>query len=333
MLDALGLDEKTEAAYRVMLRQRDCDLCDIAGIAEELTYSEQETKEALERLTHLRLLRRSLQDPNHLRAVSPEVGLRLLLQEREAELLREKQELAATEAAVTRLLGEYAHTVPASGSHDVEYLLGPDTIQRRTEELAHRCTHECLSVMPGGAQPAAALEAGKPLDEDLLARGVHVLTLYQDSVRNDQATHAYAQWLAGRGGEVRTVPTLPVRMTLFDRENVLLPIDPDHPHKGTALIHGAGVVTLAAALFELTWQAATEYAPYRHPERNAAGLTPQEADLLRLLSRGHTDEHAARRLGVGLRTVRRMMSDLMGRLDAHSRFEAGALATRHGWLD
>jgi len=39
-----------------------------------------------------------------------------------------------------------------------------------------------------------------------------------------------------------------------------------------------------------------------------------------------------KKLGIGLRTVRRMVADLMTKLDARSRFEAGANAVARGWL-
>jgi DNA-binding CsgD family transcriptional regulator len=58
----------------------------------------------------------------------------------------------------------------------------------------------------------------------------------------------------------------------------------------------------------------------------------QERDLLRLLGQGLTDASAARQLGVSLRTVRRMMAELMARLDARSRFEAGIRAAERGWV-
>ncbi|WP_155354621.1 LuxR C-terminal-related transcriptional regulator [Acrocarpospora macrocephala] len=51
-----------------------------------------------------------------------------------------------------------------------------------------------------------------------------------------------------------------------------------------------------------------------------------------MLLEGQTDEGAARRLGLSLRTVRRSMSSLMTRLGARSRFQAGARAVQRGWL-
>ncbi|MFD0567083.1 hypothetical protein ACFQ2M_37865 [Kitasatospora saccharophila] len=50
------------------------------------------------------------------------------------------------------------------------------------------------------------------------------------------------------------------------------------------------------------------------------------------MGHGHTDESAGRKLGLSLRTVRRMMQDLMNRLGAESRFQAGAQAVRNDWI-
>lgn len=45
-----------------------------------------------------------------------------------------------------------------------------------------------------------------------------------------------------------------------------------------------------------------------------------------------TDDAIAKRLGVSPRTARRVANDMMERLGARSRFQAGALAVQHGWL-
>jgi hypothetical protein len=50
------------------------------------------------------------------------------------------------------------------------------------------------------------------------------------------------------------------------------------------------------------------------------------------MAAGLTDEAAAKRLGVSLRTVRRQIQALMTRLQATSRFQAGHNAAQRGWL-
>jgi DNA-binding CsgD family transcriptional regulator len=62
------------------------------------------------------------------------------------------------------------------------------------------------------------------------------------------------------------------------------------------------------------------------PERMT--LSPREWQVLQLLAQGCTDEAVARSLDVSLRTVRRVTADLMARLGARSRFQAGLKASR-----
>jgi DNA-binding NarL/FixJ family response regulator len=47
---------------------------------------------------------------------------------------------------------------------------------------------------------------------------------------------------------------------------------------------------------------------------------------------GATDEVIARKLGIGLRTVRRRIASLMTELGVDTRFQAGVEAVRRGWL-
>ncbi|OHV47242.1 hypothetical protein BCD48_19545 [Pseudofrankia sp. BMG5.36] len=77
-----------------------------------------------------------------------------------------------------------------------------------------------------------------------------------------------------------------------------------------------------------------EAEPDRRPGDGDDNAPPSPAELLllQLLADGAKDESAARSLGVSVRTVRRMVADLMRRLEARSRFQAGILAKRRGWL-
>jgi DNA-binding NarL/FixJ family response regulator len=119
-------------------------------------------------------------------------------------------------------------------------------------------------------------------------------------------------------------------MVVVDRSTALIPLDPADDNAGAIHYQGVGPVAPLIALFEQIWANATPFAVGR--SRDVQGLTAQERDLLGSLAGGHTDQAAAVRLGVSERTVRRMMADLMERLGARSRFEAGLSAGRAGWL-
>jgi DNA-binding CsgD family transcriptional regulator/predicted transcriptional regulator len=326
-----GIDADAQAVYRLMLTDHNLG---VEQIARSLALSEDDVEAALEQLSALRLLRRSEEVPGEgpggLRPVDPRVGLATLLQHNESVLQQSKQDFERKQEAISRMLTEFSNSLPREKSYRIERLIGVATVQARLEELTRTCATECLALHPGGAQSVPSLEASRPLDREVLGRGVTMRAIYLDSIRKDRATAGYAEWLAEQGAEVRTVPVLPVRMLVYDRQTALVPIDPDRTRLGAVQVTGTGVLTALAALFDRVWADGAPIGASR--EQDDSGLTPQERELLRLLGQGLTDETAGKSLGLSLRTVRRMMADLMERLGAHSRFEAGLTAGRRGWL-
>jgi DNA-binding CsgD family transcriptional regulator len=85
-------------------------------------------------------------------------------------------------------------------------------------------------------------------------------------------------------------------------------------------------------LFDQLW-ATSE--PYPHAEAHSMGtdtpLSGQELAVVRLLAKGDTDTAIGRRLGVSVRTAGRLVSDIMARVDAKSRFQAGLRIGELGW--
>ncbi|MDH2390963.1 LuxR C-terminal-related transcriptional regulator [Streptomyces sp. HNM0663] len=331
MLEALGLDSALESVYRGLLQYPDAgvdDLCALLGIGEA------EVRSSLDRLVDMDLLQSSRECPGMLRAVSPAVGLELILRRQEADLLRRQEELARSKEAVARAVAEFAELRPNTDVDGAERLVGMDAIQSRLEQLARDLDHDCLAIMPGGAQSQASLDASRPLDKEALHRGVQLLTVYQDSARNDPSTLAYARWMSELGGQVRTSPVVPPRMLIFDRTTAVVPINPANTRLGALCTSAPGIVASLVALFEQTWETAVPLGAERRNDsrEDTDGLTATERQLLKLLASGMTDEAAGKRLGVSLRTVRRLMAALMERLDATSRFEAGLKAAQKGWL-
>lgn len=322
----LGLDALSESVYRVLL------LHSADGpeeIAERLARGVPDVLAALERLADLALVRPP-GATRRWRAVNPEAGLAALLSRQEAEASRRQAELEHSRGAMAGLIAEYARANGQSHASGVEMLTTLEDVRDRLEQLAADAMAEVLSFAPGGPQPAAVMEASRALDQQSLQRGVRMRTVYLDSVRNDQATVQYAQWLNELGGTVRTVPALPLRMIIADSAVAVVPLDPEAPGKGAVLLRSPGVLAALRALFEQVWETAKPLG--EESQRDASGLTDQERQLLRLLADGLTDERAAQRLGVSLRTVRRMMSTLMTRMDSRSRFQAGIKAAALGWL-
>ena len=154
-------------------------------------------------------------------------------------------------------------------------------------------TSDCLSVMPGGTQSHASLAASHPLDQDAIARGISLLTLYQDSVRNDPETHAYARWLTELGGQVRTAPVLPPRMLIFDRTVGVIPIDPTNGGLGALCTSEPGFVIWLITVFDQAWSTAIPLGADVEADIQTS-LSPIDRALLKLLATGVTDEAAGR---------------------------------------
>ncbi|MER6910333.1 LuxR C-terminal-related transcriptional regulator [Streptomyces sp. NPDC000594] len=329
MFDALGLDPQTEAVYRLFLEEPELRLDQIVT---RVGWSEGEVRSALDRLADLCLLDQAevhAAGEQLFRATDPDVGLSYLLSRREAELARQQRGLEEARTAVSTLTARRTAQLPR-GYDVVKRLEGRNEMRVRLAELAELVRFEYLSLLPGGAQSPDAIADNRPLDQRALARGVRIRSIYQDSFRNAPETVRYVNWLGNMGGETRTLPSLAIPMVIFDREVALVPLDPRDGRAGALELRSIGAVTVARLLFEEYWARANPVGPT--PPHDRHGLSPQEKELLRLLAKGHTDDTIARRLGVSLRTVRRMNAELTGRLDARSRFQAGVEAVRRGWI-
>ncbi|MFD4533821.1 helix-turn-helix domain-containing protein [Kitasatospora sp. NPDC058397] len=327
MLTALGLDAVSESVYRSMLAHPGDG---VRALAERLGRSEEEVRRCLDLLSELALIRPSYEREGELRAVSPQVGMELLMARQQADLAAQQLRIEASRAAAAQLIAEYADLRPAASHAGVEQLVGLDQIRDRIASLARGLTAEIMTFAPGGGHSPESIEASRPHDRDLLGRGVRMRTVYLDSVRNSQPTVAYVGWLAELGGEVRTAPELPTRMIIFDRATALIPVSGEDTRAGAVVLTGHGTLVALCALFEHVWGQARELGP--SAVRDEGGLSAPEATVVRLLAQGLTDEAIAKRLGVSSRTARRVATDLMERLGARSRFEFGMRAVQNGWL-
>ncbi|MGW4651957.1 helix-turn-helix transcriptional regulator [Kitasatospora sp. NPDC004289] len=327
MLTTLGLDTTSEAVYRAMLMHPQEG---VAGLAAVTGLAEADVRAALDVLSELALVRPSYEQSGALRAVSPDVGMEILMTRQQAELAAQQLRIEASRAAAAQLIAEYSDMRPTTAHPGVEQLVGLDAIRGRLSSLTREVKDEVMTFAPDGAHTRESMEASRPLNQDLLDRGVRMRTVYLESCRNNQPTVEHVEWISARGGQVRLAPSLPTRMIITDRTTVVIPVNGEDSAAAAVVLTGHGTVTALCALFENVWSSAQPLGTSSTPDVH--GLTPQEATAIRLLAEGFTDEAIGKRLGVSQRTARRTATDLMERLGARSRFEAGVKAVQHGWL-
>jgi DNA-binding CsgD family transcriptional regulator len=192
------------------------------------------------------------------------------------------------------------------------------------EALRASATHEVLLMSrdPGGAIRRA--------DHENLRRGVRYRIVVPDPARTEPTVATRLGLLSLAGADIRTADAVPTDALVVDGSVVVLPLGDESA--GTAAFRLPSVVTTTAELFERVWSTAVPLTASDLPDATELDSRERERELLTLLSTGSTDESAAVRLGVSVRTVRRMVAGIMHRLGARSRFQAGAKAAGRGWL-
>ncbi|MET9436103.1 LuxR C-terminal-related transcriptional regulator [Streptomyces sp. NPDC006551] len=272
-------------------------------------------------------------DTDTVATVDPEIALLRLL-DRERERLREH--LAEADKAYSTL-ETLAGTFLRAGSLTrseiaVEAITDYRRIQQALEDIIDVMQENSASMYPSGPTrqiPERILNR----DRRQLGNGVRVRAIYHTK---DAGKPELADLLSRRvalGVEVRLAPVIPMNMVIADQQYAMVPIRPDEPREGAILARGPVLVRSYLSLYEHCWHTASPYGDDVAPERGGDGLSEQQRAALRMLATGMKDEKIARNLGVSLRTVSRMLSELMQELGASSRFEAGVRAVRLGWLD
>lgn len=325
VFDVLGMDATAEVVYREMLAHSQDG---VADLMRRLQLTEQAVLTALDTLSELALVRHSSEDPHNFHAVDPHLAAEILLARQRAELAAQQQRVQEAQAAVAQLKLEFTQ----EGVRDeLHHLKGVDGVRDYLANLYNDIEDELVTFAPGGAQTADNMRSSRLLAEDLLGRDLQMRTVYLDSARNDPATVAHADRLAGLGGRIRTVPSLPNRMIICDQRIAIVAADPDDTAAGAVVLQTAGVVSSLYALFESVWQSAKPMNATALPA-DAHRLSPQQMEVLRLLSLGHTDEAVGARLGVSARTARRIATKVMNHLGARSRFQTGVQAVARGLI-
>jgi DNA-binding CsgD family transcriptional regulator len=133
---------------------------------------------------------------------------------------------------------------------------------------------------------------------------------------------------AGLGEQVRILSEVRTRMFIFGDSHAVLPEPIGFTDEPRVHVRQRSIVAALTMWFESLWDRA---APMPELEAGKAGPDDRQF-LLEQLMAGATDEVIARKLGIGLRTVRRRIAALMTELGVDTRFQAGVEAVRRGWL-
>lgn len=306
-------------AYEHILLAEDWDL---ESLRDALGLAREAVPAVLDALIAARLLRPSQEHPGDFTAVAPAVGLREIVATRERDLLARSSALHDLMARSLDIEQRFADRVTERRRATFEELHGQDATLRRIGEIITTATAS-ISTVVSSRPTAETLEQARHRDHELAERGIRLRAIYLEGHRRQsRALREYLAWLTALGAHVRTRTTLPTRLLCVDSHVAVVAIKPSAPAAGAIVIHTPGLVATVNQFFDLLWAGAKPLGSGTGADR-PGGLDDVELAVIRLLAAGHKDESVARRVGISLRSVRRMIGGLNEKLGASSRFELG----------
>jgi len=326
MLGVLGLTADEEGLYEWLLSRTPVPSGDLAALVAGQPWAP-ELSELLVRLEELGLVVRLPGAPPSWQTVAPEIAFDALAQGGERALTHARHRRSELSAA-------FRHAAQREDPMQlVEVVRGRAAIGERYVQMQRDARREvrCFDAPPYVSREPQV----NTLELDLLRRGVRYRVLYDR--HGLELPGRLTDLEAGLAhGEQARVADVPLKLVLSDHPLALLPLQHDPTEiEASLVVHDSVLLDALSALFEMYWdraiplQVRNGHAQLPHADDAPSGI---DRDLLPLLAAGFTDQAIASQLGCNERTVRRYLKDMMHRLDAVTRFQAGYQAIRRGWL-
>ncbi|MFE3944465.1 DNA-binding response regulator [Streptomyces sp. NPDC059118] len=175
-------------------------------------------------------------------------------------------------------------------------------------------------------------EARAAIQHRMRARGLAGFTtrkLLSPVALAEEEARAHLRLVRSEGALVRISSSpLPHETIIIDRRVMILAGRETPTGREYTVTTSQVLIDGVHSLFTAVWDESADLDTYLR--RDVPRLDADGRTVLKALGSGLTDESAARRLGVSLRTYRRRVAELMAALEADSRFQAGLRAGELG---
>jgi hypothetical protein len=276
-----------------------------------------EIEAAVSELIQFKLLQQVPGCSGRLESMSPESAADLLVVPLERQLREQRSVISKIRMQVQALAPEYeAGTAYRRRSRAVEVLFDRSDASDLIEESARLCTAQAIASRPGGSHDTETLDATIARDEEMLARGVAMRILYQHAARYHPPTVACAERLTRFGAEIRTIGDQLMESIVFDLSIGIMEPEDSQP---LVLIREPNILKFMVASFDRSWLLGEPL--FMATARKVSDDLGRA--IMSLLTEGKSDKSIARRLGISERTCQRHVRNVMIRLNAKSRFQAG----------
>lgn len=321
-LGFLDVSETEERAYRWLLTHPAATVPEVASV---LQLPPRKTQQLLDAIEAKGLVTYSPQRPRRYVPVSPTVAMEALVLKRMEDLTRARVVIQELQEQATRHQGEQEQLVELITSRETERQVFDrmhDSAQQEVVTLIRLpILISRLDVPPEQAQRA---------HREALARGVRFRNIVDAGFL---AEPGMADRILGdmRAGEdIRVVPSLPFKMALADRRIAFIPMSLEQPDSPSLLVRSSALVDALYALFENLWERAVPISLSRRGEFEmgdlGSELQGQSQAMVSLMAAGLPDKVIAQELGISASTLNRRIVEVMGTLDAHTRFQFGWLS-------
>lgn len=321
--DQRGLTAAERALYDYLLAHPGTDS---RAVADAFEVSRDAATGWIDRLVSRGLVRRSPGGSDQLQVAPPDLTLHRLL--------------VAEERALQQLR-EYVHDAteryrqlhrPSPRTPDViEVLTGQDVLPLLDELLDTAEREVCATDLSPWPVSEENLNEPNQVEVKVLARGVTCRCVYDQSALQFPGRWQHILAMTEAGEKARLAAGVPVKLLLVDSRIAVL-IGVTDTVEAT-IVRPSLLLTALVGLFELLWARAIPVSVTgRLGNPDGTELDRSERLLLMMLESGLTDEAIGRQLGVSHRTVTRRVRELMDRLGAVNRFQAGLLAYARGWV-
>jgi hypothetical protein len=321
MLEGLGLSPEQEETYLRLLSSPRLSTGDLAAQCPQ--WSVEDSEAALSGLVDMGFAVKTDDEGRTYAAISPDVAV--------AGLVRTRINAArSAEYAVPELMTAFWRGRPASSRDFLDVVTDEHSITERWYQLQKAAEREVrgFDCPPYFADPTDP----DPMELERLGEGVSYRVIYAEEVLRVPGRWRDLEAGISAGEQARVVQRLPAKLTLFDDFAATLPVSgrPGADGDGSrtvVVVHRSPMLDALSALFEAYWDQAVPLVLNAEGEPTKAAHVPSmdDARLIRLLTAGFGNDAIQRALGVSASTVQRRIHELMERLGAKTRFQAGLM--------
>jgi len=222
-------------------------------LAGRLGLTEDDVAAELEKLRELGLLTPSWLEGQEY-PLDPSVAFERLAARRQREIDDLGDVLRSDQLAAGEFISDYGNFLVQKSARDIEI---PEGRERASQRMQHfHPTSSMWGMIQPDADPTVNRESFP--DRRHLERGIEMRYLYSESTAKKPGGHEFFDFIFREGGKVRIAPSVPFRMIIFDRQTVVMGIDPEDTSVGAVVHHSAAVVRLAEEFYIDLWNRAAD---------------------------------------------------------------------------